>query len=94
MTIHEFKKAIPDESNCGFVIQVLEHKADFKGPVDISVNSNELYKHLGNYVEHARNCLQGISSNSNAPVFGSFCLVPALSVSFIFCTIFFDVSFV
>ena len=72
MTLEEFEKVIPDENNHGYVIQVFKHKTDFKGPVDISINSDELFQHLSNYVTHVRNRLPNISSNGSDPVFVSF----------------------
>ena len=72
ITLEEFEKAIPDENNRRFVIQVFKHKTDFKGPVDISVNSDELFQCLSNYVTHVRNRLPNISSNGCDPLFVSF----------------------
>ena len=70
MTLSEFEKGSRDEIG-QYIVQVMQHKTDFIGPVNISIRKN-LYNEMSLYIKHARNVLNGIGQRTFDFVFVSY----------------------
>ena len=70
MTLSEFEKGSRDEIG-QYIVQVMQHKTDFIGPVNISIRKS-LYNEMSPYIKHASNVLNGIGQRTFDFVFVSY----------------------